>query len=284
MAAQDSEKIALTAHYTAYVWKRLALPYAELYATPTGAAIYWGFFSLGEWATRVVPGVPSMRVYLAFRHLLIDAIVEELAPDRIVELGAGLSQRATTWVLDHGIDAVEIDLPDMIAAKRAAVDRTPAEIRDRLHARLRLVADDVLGEGFAARLRQLVAGATRPVIIAEGLASYFDGAGRSRLFGAVGEAIAGTAGAFVCDLHTRVNQARVGRSAALLRLAIGALTQRRRALDPYADENEVTAALRDSGFGSITIATPEAYVTRRPALRRLHSPAIVIIARAAVEE
>jgi O-methyltransferase involved in polyketide biosynthesis len=284
VAAQDSQKIALTAHYTAYVWKRLALPYAELYATPTGAAIYWGFFSLGEWATRVVPGVPSMRVYLGFRHLLIDAIVEELAPDRIIELGAGLSRRATTWVLDRGADAIEIDLPDMIAAKRAAIDRAPVEIRDRLNAGLRLVGDDVLADGFAARLRALVAGATRPVIVAEGLASYFDGAGRRRLFGAVAEATAGTAGAFVCDLHTRVNQARVGRSAAVLRLAIGALTRRRRALDPYADETEAAAALRDAGFATITIATPEAYVTRRPALRRLHSPAIVIIARAPVEE
>ncbi|HET6585698.1 MAG TPA: class I SAM-dependent methyltransferase [Nannocystaceae bacterium] len=284
MAGQDSQKIALTAHYTAHVWKRLALPHAELYATATGATLYWGFFALGEWTTRVLPDVPSMRTYLAYRHLLIDAIVEELAPDRIVELGAGLSRRATTWVLDGGIDGVEIDLPEMIAAKRAAIDRAPAEIRERLTARLRLVADDVLDPGFAGRLRALVAGARRPVVVAEGLASYFDGAGRRRLFGAVGEAIAGTAGAFVCDLHTRVNQARVGRSAALLRLAIGALTRRRRALDPYEDEHEVTAALRDAGFSSITIATPDAHVTRRPALRRLHSPAIVIIARAPVEE
>ena len=57
MAAQDSHKIGLTAHYTGYVWQRLDLPYAELFATPTGAVLYWGFFGLGEWTTRVLPGV-----------------------------------------------------------------------------------------------------------------------------------------------------------------------------------------------------------------------------------
>jgi len=280
VAAQDSHKIGLTAHYTAYVWKRLALPYADLYATATGKALYWGFFALGEWTTRVLPHVPSMREYLAYRHLLVDAVVEELAPDRIVELGAGLSRRATTWVLDHGIEAVEIDLPEMIAVKRAAIEIAPAAVRDRLRVRLQLIADDVLADGFAARLAALVAGAERPVVVAEGLASYFDGAGRRRLFGAVGEALAGTGGAFVCDLHTRVNQAEVGRAAAILRMAIGALTRRRRALDPFADENELCAALHESGFRTITIATPETYVTHKPALLGLHSPALVVVARA----
>ncbi len=280
MAAQDSHKIGLTAHYTGYVWKRLGLPYAELFATATGATLYWGFFGLGEWTTRVLPGVPSMRVYLAYRHLLMDAVVEELAPDRIVELGAGLSPRASTWVLDYGIGGVEVDLPEMIAAKRTAIDRAPADIRDRLHARLQLVADDVLADGFTARLAAHLAGAARPVVVAEGLVSYFDGAGRRRVFAAVGEALAGTRGAFVCDLHTRVNQAKVGRSAAALRLAIGALTRRRRALDPFADENELRGALNDAGFGAITIATPQTYAPQRPALRGLHSPALIVVARA----
>jgi O-methyltransferase involved in polyketide biosynthesis len=280
VAAQDSHKIGLTAHYTGYVWKRLGLPYAELFATPTGAALYWGFFGLGEWTTRLLPGVPSMRTYLAYRHLLMDAVVDELAPGCIVELGAGLSQRASAWVLDHGICGVEIDLPEMIAAKRAAIDRAPAELRDRLLAGLRLVEDDVLSDGFAARLAALVAGAARPVVVAEGLVSYFDGAGRRRLFAAIGEALAGSGGAFVCDLHTRVNQARVGRSAAALRLAIGALTRRRRALDPFADENELRAALVDAGFTTITIATPEAHAPQQPALRSLHSPALIVVARA----
>lgn len=280
MAAQDSHKIGLTAHYTGYVWKRLGLPYAERFATSTGAVLYWGFFGLGEWTTRVLPGVPSMRTYLAYRHLLMDAVVEGLAPDRVVELGAGLSPRASTWVLDHGVASVEIDLPEMIAAKRAAIDRMPSEFQDRLRAGLKLVEDDVLSDGFAARLAALVAGAARPVIVAEGLVSYFDGAGRRRMFAAIGEALAGTAGAFVCDLHTRVNQAKVGRSAAALRLAIGALTRRRRALDPFADEDELRAALVDAGFSSITIATPETHAPHRAALRGLHSPALIVVARA----
>jgi len=282
-ASQDSHRIGPTAHYTAYVWKRLGLPQADLFATPTGAILYWGFFALGEWTTRVLPGVPSMREYLAYRHLLMDAAIDDLAPDRIVELGAGLSQRASARVLAQGIDGVEIDLPEMIAVKRSAIDRAPPEIRRRLQARLRLVEDDVLAPGFADRLRAAIDGARRPVIVAEGLVGYFDAVGRRRLFGAVGDALAGTAGAFVCDLHTRTRQAEVGRAAATLRLAIGVLTRRRRALDPFADTSEVCAALREVGLGSVIFATPETYVTQKPELARLRSPALVVVARAPME-
>lgn len=282
-ASQDSHRIGPTAHYTAYVWKRLGLPHADLFATPTGALIYWSAFALGEWTTRVLPGVPSMREYLAYRHLLMDAAIEEIDPDRIVELGAGLSQRASAWVLARDITGIEIDLPHMIAVKRAAIDRAPAIVRDRLRARLQLVPDDVLADGFARRLRALVDGARRPVIVAEGLVSYFDAAGRRRLFGAIGEALAGSSGALVCDLHTRTNQAEFGPAAATLRMAIGVLTRRRRALDPFADADEVRAALRDAGLGAVLFATPETYVTQKPELAGLRSPALVVVARAPMD-
>ena len=74
--AGGHERIGPTAHYTAYVWHRLRLPYARHFKTRTGRVLYWGFFALGEWTTRVLPELPSMKGYLAYRHRLIEAGVD----------------------------------------------------------------------------------------------------------------------------------------------------------------------------------------------------------------
>lgn len=117
-AAQQAERIGPTAHYTAYVWRRLGLPHAEHLATRQGAVLYWGFFALGEWATRLSPSVPSMREFLEYRHRLIDAVVDEWRPGCVVELGAGLTPRAVRWAADRGVPGIELDLPAMARAKQ----------------------------------------------------------------------------------------------------------------------------------------------------------------------
>lgn len=269
--------IGPTAHYTAYVWRRLGLPYAEHLATPTGAALYWGFFALGEWTTRVVPGVPTMRNYLAYRHLLIDALVEELAPDRLVELGAGLTPRTVQWALDRGIDTIDVDLPEMIDVKRRALAGMPAPLRQRLGERHRLLGLDVLDAAFDGRLAAALAGAERPVVVAEGLVSYFDLEARRAMFGAVARALRAVGGgAFIVDLHTAVAQARVGGATRALRTAIRALTRRSHALDPFADAAAYERALVDAGFDGCRELDAADWVRQRPALAGLHSPAHVV--------
>src|SRR5512134_2286550 len=130
--ADDAERIGPTAHYTAYVWHRAGLPHAEHFATRQGAVLYWGFFALGEWATRLSPRVPSMRQYLEYRHRLIDAVVARQQPGCVLELGAGLTRRAVTWAADRGVPAIELDLPAMAAVKRERLRQAPAALRERL--------------------------------------------------------------------------------------------------------------------------------------------------------
>ncbi len=273
----STARIGPTAHYTAYVWSRLRLPYASYLATPTGAALYWGFFALGEWTTRVLPGVPTMREFLAYRHLLIDALVEDLAPDRLVELGAGLTPRTVEWALDRDIATVDIDLPAMIEVKRRAIGRLPAAMQARLAARHRLLALDVLAPQFSAQLADALAGAQRPVIIAEGLVSYFDPAARASLFSAVARALEGRPhAAFIVDLHTAVAQNQVGPATKVLRSAIRVLTRRRHALGPFADAAEYERALLDAGFSGCRTLDRADWVHARPGLAGLHSPAQVV--------
>lgn len=274
-ARHDADRIGPTAHYTGYVWQRLHLPYAHHLATTQGAVLYWGFFALGEWTTRVLPGVPSMRGYLAYRHLLIDALLEDLAPDRLIELGAGLTPRTLQWAIDRDVACVDVDLPDMIDTKRRALERLPDSLRRRAMARLTLQPADVLAPDFAATLRALVAGAKRPAIVAEGLVSYFDADARAALMRVVADALA-DGGDFVVDLHTADAQAQLGRATRVLRGAIKALTRRRHALDPLRDRTALHGALADAGFVGSRILDARDWVRRVPALGLLSSPAHVV--------
>lgn len=301
--ADDAERIGPTAHYTAYVWRRAGLPHAEHFATRKGAVLYWGFFALGEWALRLSPRMPSMRQYLEYRHRLIDAVVAREQPGCVVELGAGLTRRAVTWAADRGVPGIELDLPGMAEVKRRRLAKAPASLRSRLVS-LHAVHDaDVLAPEFPARLAQLLRGqlsmaatrgsapggaegldrplrGLRPVIVAEGLLSYFDLAPRVRVLAGVATALREVGGGcLVCDLHTAAAQARVGWPAHVLRTAIRGLTRRRRALGSFVDLPALHQALAAAGFDHSHEARPEDYVDSEPALARLRSPAHVIVAR-----
>lgn len=279
--AHQGDRIGPTAHYTAYVWHRLRLPYAEHFFTRHGALLYWGFFGLGEWTTRVLPAVPSMREYLEYRHRLIDAQVRSLRPDCLVELGAGLTRRAVTWALDHDADAVEIDLPGLAREKQRRLDAMPAELRQRLGRRHRLLTLDVLAPEFSRTLAEVIDGHERPVIVAEGLLSYFDFAPRCAVLAAIARALAdtGRGGVFICDLHTAQAQAQVGRATKALRGAIRLLTSRTRALDPFATPEALRDAFIDGGFDDFVEVQPGDHVDTEPRLAALHSPAHIVMAR-----
>ncbi|MBC8072159.1 MAG: hypothetical protein IAG13_27815, partial [Deltaproteobacteria bacterium] len=117
----------------------------------------------------------------------------------------------------------------------------------------------------------------RPVLVAEGLASYFDADGRAQLFAAVADALRrNRGGAFVVDLHTADAQARFGRATKTLRFAIRTLTGRRHALDPFVDEAALATALRTAGFDGHRIAVARDHLARKPELAGLSSPAHVV--------
>ncbi|MBV1857277.1 MAG: class I SAM-dependent methyltransferase [Nannocystaceae bacterium] len=274
------ERIGPTAHYTAYVWRAAGFERAELFSTWQGAALYWGFFVAGEWATRLSSSTPSMRVYLEYRHRLIDALVRRHRPDVVVELGAGLTRRAVSWALGGSVRGLEYDLPDMVARKRAALARAPDEVRRALAGRHRVEAANLVEPAFAHTLRDALCGAERPVVVAEGLLSYLAAPERAQLYASVAGAL-GPQGLFVCDLHTRAGQASVGAAASILRTAIRTLTRRRAALDSYADEADVCRVMGEAGLAEVSFADPAAHYAAEPKLGKLHSPTHVVTALAA---
>ena len=265
--ARDA-KIAPTAHYTAYVWHRLGLPYAELFATPTGRSLFWSFRAAFEWIAVAAPGIPSMVDYLELRHRAIEHALSEIDPDRIVELGAGLSRRGVTWAADHGVPYVEVDLPHMIEAKRAAIARAPAALREKLAGKLRHEARDVLSPDFADWLRSELAGAERPVVVAEGLLGYFPMHERARIVRAIAEG----SPRLVCDLRSGEGGAAIAAAAKVLRAGIWIATRGRGAREDFESPAAVRAFLTEAGFERAEIVPPEAAT---PELARLATPARV---------
>lgn len=274
MPEARDQKIGPTAHYTAYVWRRLGLAHSELFATTRGAALFWSFRLAGEWVAAVAPGVPSMPQYLAQRHLAIDHALGQAAPDCVVELGAGLSRRGLTWALDHGVRYVEIDLPHMVEAKRA---RIPGDLRARLGDRLSHASHDVLADDFAGALAAHLEGAERPAIVAEGLLGYFTRDEQLKIARAIHRALAGRTGVFLCDLRAAEGGRAIRVGATVLKAAIRLATRGRGAREDFRDEADVRAFFAEAGFAE---AEP-VDLADVPGAPRVPSPARVWRARVA---
>lgn len=276
MSERDAA-IAPTAHYTAHVWQRLGLPYASVFATKEGARLFWGLRLLGEWVTLLTPGVPTMVEYLAQRHLLIEAALDDLGPDRIVELGAGLSRRGVTWAVDRSVPYLEVDLPHMVRAKQSALDlHLPPRLRADVRARLELASFDVLGADFPDWLTARFGAARRPVVVAEGLVGYFAPEERARLATGIARALAGVGGgAFVCDLRSNEGGRAIARARHGLELGIKLVTRGRGSRADFASADEVRSFFARAGFRDAAPIEP----TRVPRVAQIPSPARIWVAR-----
>lgn len=270
-SASEDEKIAPTAHYTAYVWKHVGMPHGELFATPLGAGMFWGFRLAVEGALpRLLRGVPSMTEYLELRHRWFESALEEARPDRVVELGAGLSRRGVTWAA-RGVSYVEVDLPPMSALKRRMIaERASPELRARLSGRLTHVAADILDGGFTGELASLLRGAERPVVVAEGVLGYFARPDRERLAAAVARALEGR-GAFVTELRTASGDPSVAAAVTVLRASIRLATKGRGAREDFVDPDDVRRFFAEAGFRSAEPLEHE----RVPHLAGIRTPARV---------
>lgn len=246
----DDAKIAPTAHYTAYVWHRLRMPHAELFATPLGAALFFAFRLAGEGAVpRIARGVPSMTRYLELRHRTIERALEDERPDLVVELGAGLSRRGVTWA-SRGVRYVEVDLPAMSELKRRRIEaHASAELKERIAGRLVHVAADVLDPDFAPMLERLVRGSERPAVVAEGLFGYFARSDRERLARSIARALRGR-GVLVTELRTRPTDVAVARAVRVLKAGIRLVTAGRGTREDFEDELDVRRFFEAAGFGS----------------------------------
>jgi hypothetical protein len=280
-ASLSYEKIGPTARVTAYAWYQLGMPYGHLFVTREGAAMYWGFAGTAGVVGRLFK-LPSLVEYLEFRHRMIEAQLDRLDPDLVIELGAGLSRRGLTWVLDRGVRYTEIDLPHMSEAKRRMLADAPGRVQRALRAGdLELRSTDILAPSFADELTGLLAGAERPVIVSEGLLDYFDLGARQRLLEnlAAGVRGAGVTGHYLTDLQRGDRERKVGPAALVLRQAIKLATGGQGPARPFRDLEHVDRVFALAGFDAGEELKPRPLAELEPRLARLRSPTSIWLAR-----
>jgi O-methyltransferase involved in polyketide biosynthesis len=273
-------KIGPTAHVTAYAWYQLGMPYGNLFTTRAGATMFWAFRGATEAGIRWFK-FPSLLDFLEFRHRMMEAQLELLEPDRIVELGAGLSRRGITWVLDRGVRYTEIDLPHMTAAKRDMLERGPGRVLRALRdGELELRSTDILAPGFGAELTELLAGAKRPVVISEGMIDYFELADRELLLHNIASGLRGAGGGhYLTDIHRADRERNYGPGPAVMRAAIKLATKGQGPAEPFRNLEQVERTFALAGFDEGRELRPKDLAEREPRLRRLKSPTSVWLAR-----
>jgi hypothetical protein len=279
---QGYDKIGPTAHVTAYAWYQLGMPYAHLFVTREGAAMYWAFAGTFGSLGKALFKLPSLVEYLEFRHRIIEAQLELLEPDRIIEMGAGLSRRGITWVLDRGVRYTEIDLPHMSEAKRRMLEDAPGRVRRAVReGELELRSTNILAPSFADELAELLAGAKRPVVISEGMLDYFDLDDRQKLLENLVKGFhkAGVGGYYLTDLQRGDRERKVGPAAMVLRQAIRLATGGQGPAKPFRDLEHVDRVFALAGFDHGQELKPKPLAELEPRLHRLRSPTSVWLAR-----
>jgi len=275
--ADGHERISPTAHVTAYAWHRIGMPWSRPFVTFGGWLGFWSWRVLLEWWGRLLTGGPSLEMMLEYRHRLIEAAAQAHEPDLHVEIAGGLSRRAVTFAVDHGVAALEIDLPHVVERKRTVLDGV-SELAGKLE-KHRLVARDALGDAFAGEFAELMGDAQRPVVVMEGLLTYFTLEQRTKLLTSVATALRGRDGVVLCDAYTRESR---GSSLAskLLKGAIGAVTRGQGPTDSWETWDDARATFTKAGFGTVErVLAMELPEGERPRMGDEKAPSQVVRAR-----
>lgn len=173
--------LSITALYTAETWAWGGLACAELFTSADGRRVFDATNAVLGVARRVRRDWAPLRESLLQRHVLIDRIVRDSGATQIVELAAGLSRRGAACSRDPAIRYVELDLPAMIARKRALLERTALGRAVLARPNLILVGGDAT-DAFGAALAPHLDPRAPTIVIAEGLLVYLDAAAQARLF------------------------------------------------------------------------------------------------------
>jgi O-methyltransferase involved in polyketide biosynthesis len=168
----------VTALYTAETWRWAGFEGAELLATPDARNVFRVTnFVLGV-ARLFVWRIGSLRHSLAQRHAMLDHLARESGADAVLELASGLSRRGVALSADPRLRYTEVDLPPMVARKRALLERSPEGRTVLARPGFSLVGADATDADLGA----LAPAGRHLLVIAEGLLMYLDAAAQRALW------------------------------------------------------------------------------------------------------
>ena len=251
--------LSVTALYTSQVWTWGGLSCAHLFMTREAKRVFDATNAALAAASLFKRSSAPLRYALLHRHTMIDHLLLGSGTRRVLELAAGLSRRGAAVSGDPSIDYTEIDLPLVIAKKRALLERTPEGRGVLARPGLHLIEGDL----DTLALEPYVAAGEPVYVIAEGLMMYLTAEPRRQLFAKI-RALAERTGElrFVFDLVPSDEEPLPGAMGRVLEAAMKRFTGGRTFERDARSRADVIGELREAGFdeveaiGSAAVAGP----------------------------
>ncbi len=199
--AKGNERIGIPAYFTSHAWVEAGFDYAELFETARGRLMFGALKPLFHLFGFLGPAVRLHNQYLFVRHYAQEARLRQIRPTCILEIGAGLSPRGIAFAsADPDLLYIEVDLPNMVAAKKKALGgfRAPPNYF--------LGSADLLALDFAESLPERPRPGDRLAVVTEGVTDYFNMFEKRAAFGNILSLLrAQGAGHYLTDLYAREN-------------------------------------------------------------------------------
>lgn len=241
----DKDNIPPSALYTAATWRWGKLPGADLVTPPNARPVFRAMNAYLTLYGLINPGWHSLKHTLLHRHAGIEHLLGESNCSQVIEIAAGFSPRGSEISADPSIRYFEVDLPPVIAAKRALLQATPAGQMVLRRANLALL------EGDATAMDWNRFAACPSFIITEGLMMYFDRAAQMLIWRAIAEFLRTNRGEYVFDYLPVPDEPRRSFAGRLLSRMRG--PQRRAFACDGRNRHDIADDLRAAGFTRIAV-------------------------------
>lgn len=199
--AEGNQRIGIPAYFTSHAWVEARFDYAHLFETRRGRFMFKALEPLLLLLGFLGPAVRLHNEYLFVRHFAHEARLRQTGPGCIVEIGAGLSPRGVAFATtDPDLRYIEVDLPNMVAAKRRALGDYP------LPPNYFLGTTDLLGEDFCESLPEKPRPGDRVAVVTEGVTDYFNMPEKHTAFRNICSLLrAHGGGRYLLDIYAREN-------------------------------------------------------------------------------
>ena len=201
------------------------------------------------------------------RHHVYEERLRQLAPDFVLEVGAGLSPRGLTFARERPqMTYVEADLPHMVEEKRRRLQHTS------LPANYHLATIDLLGNGLALPVTPHAG--QRVLAITEGVTDYLSMEEKSVAWKNISSFLRDAGGGhYLCEIHPVSQYADSPRVARFAMRTIGALVGGLSFEGRiFARPEDALAFLQQCGFDDATVldAAPLNRSRHHPPMRHCH--------------
>ncbi len=198
---EGNQRIGIPAYFTSHAWVEARFDKADLFETKQGRLMFRAMEPLLRVFGFLGPAVRLHNEYLFVRHYAQEARLRQIRPTCIVEIGAGLSPRGIAFAsADPDLRYIEVDLPNMVAAKRRALGGFPYPPNYFLG------TVDLLAEDFSKTLPEMPRPGDRVAVVTEGVTDYFNMPEKRKAFRNIHSLLlAHGGGRYLLDIYAREN-------------------------------------------------------------------------------